>query len=430
MRYEQIPNELFTHNRKRFMEKMEPGSIAVFNSNDIFPLSADSTMPFKQHTDIFHLSGADQEESILVLFPDAPDPKHREVLFVIETNPEIAVWEGAKLTKEKATEVSGIKTVYWLKDFHKIFNQLMADADNVYLNTNEHLRANTEVETREDRFIKWCKENFPAHSYKRSSPIMHEIRAVKHPVELDLMQKACKITEKGFRRLLDFIKPGVWEHEIEAELWHEFIRNRSYGFAYTPIVASGGNACVLHYTENDQEVNDGDLILMDFGAEYANYSSDMTRTIPANGRYTSRQKEIYNSVLKVKKMANDILKPGITLNEYHKEVGKMMESELVDLKLLDKTDIKNQNPDWPAYKKFFMHGTSHYIGLDTHDYGSWSKPIPENSVFTIEPGIYIPEEKIGIRLEDDYVLKSDKENFNLMGDIPIEIDEIEDLMNS
>lgn len=430
MRYEQIPAELFIHNRKRFAEHLKPGSIAVFNSNDIYPRSADGTMPFVQHRDIFHLSGVDQEESILVLFPDAADKNMREVLFLTETNEHIAVWEGEKLTKEKATETTGIKSVYWLQDFEAVFNKMVTQAQNIYLNTNEHLRADTEVETREDRFIKWCKKRYPAHNYERSAPIMHKIRSVKHDIELDLMQKACKITEGGFRRLLKFVKPGVWEHEIEAELWHEFIRNRSNGFGYTPIVASGENACVLHYTENCAQTKDGDMMLMDFGAEYANYSSDMSRTIPVNGKFTKRQREVYNAVLTVKKQAEEILKPGVLLDEYHKEVGKLMEVQLLDLGLITKTDIKNQNPDWPAYKKYFMHGTSHYIGLDTHDSGSWSDPIPENSVFTIEPGIYIPDEKIGVRLEDDYVIKSGKPNVNLMGDIPIEADEIEDLMNS
>lgn len=428
MRYQQIDNALFIRNRKEFYKHLAPNSLAVFNSNDIYPTSADGTMPFKQHKDIFHLSGVDQEESILVVFPDCKEKELKEVLFVIETNEHIATWEGEKLTKEKATEVSGIQNVVWTKDFEATFAKMMSLAENVYLNTNEHLRANTEVETREDRFVKWCKEHYPVHTFKRAAPIMHHVRSMKHPIEIDLMQKACNITEKGFRRLLGFIKPGVWEHEIEAELWHEFIRNRSMGFAYTPIIAGGGNACVLHYIENDQECKDGDLILMDFGAEYANYSSDMTRTIPVNGRFTDRQKQIYNAVLRVKNQANDILQPGITLKDYHIEVGEMMTKELLDLKLLTSNEVKKQDPAWPAYKRYFMHGTSHYIGLDTHDVGSWSDPIEESQVFTIEPGIYIKEEGIGIRLEDDYVIKSGG-NHNLMGEIPIEIEEIEDLMN-
>jgi len=430
MKYDRIDSSLFIRNRKRFTANMQEKSVAVFNSNDIFPISADSTMPFQQHRDIFHLSGVDQEESILVLFPSCSNEKHREILFLRETNEHIAVWEGEKLTKESALEVSGIKTVYWLNQFDAIFKQLMVEADALYLNTNEHLRANTEVETREDRFIKKIKVDFPAHQVKKSAPIMHNIRAIKDDVEIDLMQKACNITEKGFRRLLSFTKPGVFEYELEAELIHEFIRNKSKGFAYTPIIASGKNACVLHYIENNQECKDGDIILLDVAAEYANYSSDLTRCIPVNGRFSKRQAEVYNAVLSVKKEAEKLLVPGTFLAEYHKEVGSLMEEQLVNLGLLDKTDIKNQDPNWPAYKKYFMHGTSHYIGLDTHDVGPWNEPIQAGMVFTCEPGIYIPEENIGIRIEDDLVVKENGLPFNLMSNIPIEVDDIEGLMNS
>lgn len=429
MKYERIDKQLFIDNRTRFRAEMQPQSLAVFNSNDIFAISADSTKPFKQHSDIFWMTGVDQEESILVVFPDCHDPKHREVLFLKETNDHIAIWEGEKLDKEAAYETSGIRTVYWLDQFETIFKQLMSEAQNVYVNTNEHWRANTEMQTREDRWVQWCKNKFVAHTYLRSNPILHKLRAVKHPIEIELMQHACDITEKGVRRILPFIKPGVMEYEIEAELWHEFIRNRSTGFAYTPILGSGRNACVLHYIENNQECKDGDVILMDFGAEYANYSSDLTRSVPVNGRFTKRQKDVYNAVLRVKNGAIDILRPGITLKDYHVQVGLMMEKELVDLGLITIDDIKQQNPDWPAYKKYFMHGTSHYIGLDTHDYGPWNAPIPEGSVFTVEPGIYILEEDLGIRLEDDYVIHKDGHT-NLMGNIPIEADEIEDLMNA
>ena len=409
---------------------MTSGALAVFNSNDIFPISADSTMPFQQHRDILYLSGVDQEESILVLFPDAKDEKHREVLFLKETNDHIAVWEGEKLTKEAAFEVSGIKTVYWLSQFDTIFKTLMAEAESVYLNTNEHLRASTEVQTREDRFIIDCKQKYPAHIYRKSAPIMHSIRSIKEDIEIQLMSHACSITEKGVRRLLNFIKPGVYEYEIEAELAHEFLRNKSKGFAYTPIIASGKSACVLHYIENNQVCNDGDVILMDFGAEYANYASDLTRCFPVNGRFTERQKAVYNAVLKVKKFAEAMLVPGTILADYHKEVGRYMENELVQLGLINSNDIKTQNPDWPAYKKYFMHGTSHYIGLDTHDVGPWNEPIQAGMVFTCEPGIYIPEESIGIRLEDDLVVQDSGAPLNLMANIPIEADEIEELMNA
>ncbi len=428
MKYQAINHDLFIKNRKNFMAQMKPKSLAVFNSNDIYPISADSTIPFQQHRDIFYLSGVDQEESMLLLFPDAVEEKHREILFVRETNEHIAIWEGEKLTKERAFEVSGIKTVYWLSEFDKIFAELMAQSETIYFNTNEHYRANVETETREDRFIKKTKAKYPAHSWAKSNPILQRLRSVKNAIEIELLQKACKITEKGFRRVLGFVKPGVWEYEIEAEYMHEFLRNRSKGFAYTPIVASGNNANVLHYIENNQQCKDGELILMDVGAEYANYSSDMTRTIPVNGTFTSRQKEVYNAVLRVKDEATKMLVPGALWKEYHVEVGKLMTSELLGLGLLDKADVQNENPDWPAYKKYFMHGTSHHLGLDTHDYGILWEPMKANMVFTVEPGIYIPAEGFGIRLEDDVVIQKEGEPFNLMRDIPIEAAEIEELM--
>ncbi len=430
MKYDRIDNQLYIKNRAKFIAHLRPNTLAVFNSNDIFPISADSTMPFQQHRDILYLSGVDQEESILVLFPDCSNEKHREVLFLKETSELIAVWEGEKLTKETAFETSGIRTVYWLDQFDVIFKQMMAEADGIYLNTNEHLRASTEVETREDRFISKVKANFPAHQVHKSAPIMHKIRSVKEAEELALMQRACDITKAGVERLLKFIRPGVWEYEIEAELAHEFLRNRSRGFAYTPIVASGKNACVLHYIENNQICKDGDVILLDVGAEYANYASDLTRCIPVNGRFTPRQKEVYNAVLHVKNEAQKLLVPGTIMAEYHQEVGRIMEAELIKLKLIDATDIKNQRPEWPAYKKYFMHGTSHFLGLDTHDVGLWNEPIQAGMVFTCEPGIYIPEEGLGIRIEDDLVVQANGGPFNLMRDIPIEADHIEEIMNS
>lgn len=430
MKYHRIDKSLFIKNRKNFTAKMKPNSLAVFNSNDIYPVSADSTLPFEQHRDIFYLSGVDQEESVLVLFPDCPKEDHREVLFLRETNEHIAIWEGEKLTKEAAFEVSGIKTVYWLQDMEKIMFELMTQCDTIYINTNEHYRANVETETREDRFTKWLKEKYPAHSVAKSNPILQRLRSVKDPIEIDLIQTACNITEKGFRRVLDKVKPGIWEFEIEAELIHEFIRNRSRKFAYTPIIASGNNANVLHYIENNQQCKDGDLILMDVGAEYANYSSDLTRTIPVNGRYTKRQRAVYDAVLRVKNEATKLLVPGALWAEYHVEVGKLMTSELLGLGLLDKADVQNEDPKWPAYKKYFMHGTSHHMGLDTHDYGILTEPIKANMVFTVEPGIYIPDEGFGIRLEDDVVVQEKGEPFNLMRNIPIEAEEIEELMNS
>ncbi len=430
MKYQAIESQLFIKNRKNFTAAMQPKSIAVFNSNDVYPISAYSTMPFEQHRDLFYLSGVDQEESVLLLFPDCPNEDLREILFVTETNAHIAVWEGEKLTKEAAFKTSGIKTIYWLQDLEKILFEMTTYANTFYINTNEHYRASLETETREDRFTKWLLAKYPAHSVAKSNPILQALRAVKDKVELDLMQHACNITEKGFRRILEFVKPGIMEYEIEAEYMHEFLKNRSKGFAYTPIIGSGYNACVLHYIENNQTCINGDLLLMDVAAEYANYSSDMTRTIPVNGRFTARQKAIYQAVLNVKNQATKLLVPGTMWDAYHVEVGKLMTSELLGLGLIDKADVQNEDPKWPAYKKYFMHGTSHHMGLDTHDFGALKSPMQANMVFTVEPGIYIPKENMGIRLEDDVVIQSKGSPLNLMKNIPIEIDEIEALMNS
>ncbi len=430
MKYDPIDAALFVKNRANFTSKMLPNSLAIFNSNDIYPVSADSTLPFEQHRDIFYLSGVDQEESILVLFPDCPKEKHRELLFLKETNAHIAVWEGEKLTKDAAYKTSGIKTVYWLKDMERVLFEILTQCSTIYINTNEHYRSNVEVETREDRFTKWLKDKYPAHNVAKSNPILQRLRSIKAPTEISLIQNACDITEKGFRRVLQFVKPDVMEYEIEAEFIHEFIRRKSKGFAYTPIIASGNNANVLHYIQNNKVCKSGDLILMDVAAEYANYSSDMTRTIPVSGRFTERQKAVYNAVLRVKNAATKMLTPGINWEDYNKEVGKVMTSELLGLGLLDKTDVKNENPDWPAYKTYFMHGTSHHLGLDTHDYGLLTEPLQANMVLTVEPGIYIPKEGFGIRLEDDVVINNSGLPTNLMKNIPIEADEIEALMHN
>jgi Xaa-Pro aminopeptidase len=429
MKYLPLSNQLFIKNRAKFTAQMKPKSIAVFNSNDLFTTGADSTLPFEQSSDLFYLSGADQEESILLLFPNAIEEKHREILFLTETNKHIEIWYGAKYSKKEATEVSGIKTIYWLSEFKKIFFELMTEAETIYFNTNEHYRQSVEIETREDRFIKQCKNDFPAHKWEKSNQILQAIRGVKEPEEIDIMQTACEITNKGFRRILPLVKPGIMEYEIEAEFIHEFLRNRSRGFAYTPIIASGYSACVLHYIENNKECKDGDMLLLDVGAEYANYSSDMTRTIPVNGKFSDRQKAIYNAVLRVKNEATKMLVPGTYWAEYQKEVGKIMTSELLGLGLLSKADIQNEDPNWPAYKKYFMHGTSHHMGLDTHDYGQLKKPMQAGMLFTVEPGVYIPEENMGIRIEDDVVVQKNGAPFNLMRNIPIEVEEIEDLMN-
>ena len=430
MKYQSINSALFIKNRKNFPSSMQKNSMAIFNSNDIYPISADSTMPFEQHRDLFYLSGVDQEESVLILFPDCPNENLREVLFLKETNEHIAVWEGEKLTKEAAFNTSGVQTVFWLQDLEKVLFEMTTYCDTFYINTNEHYRANVATETREDRFTKWLLAKYPAHRVAKSNPILQSLRAVKDPIELELMQQACNITEKGIRRVLNFLQPGVWEYEIEAELIHEFIKNRSKGFAYTPIIASGNNANVLHYIENNQQCNAGDLILLDVAAEYANYSSDLTRTFPVSGRFSQRQKAVYNAVNHVKKEATKLLIPGTIWKDYHVEVGEIMTAELLKLGLLDKADVQNEDKNWPAYKKYFMHGTSHHIGLDTHDYGLLHKPMEANMVFTVEPGIYIPEEGFGIRLEDDVVVQENGAPFNLMGNIPIEADEIEEIMNA
>lgn len=427
MKYLPIANQLFIENRKRFRDKLKPNSLAIFNANDIMPTNADGTMPFRQNSDIFYLSGIDQEESILLLYPNSPEPTHREILFLRETNEHIAIWEGHKYTKEEATEASGIKTIYWLSEFNTILHQLMAECEYVYLNSNEHTRAVVEVETRDARFIKQMMQSYPLHKYERATPIMHNLRAVKSEIEIELLQQACNITEKGFRRVLGFIKPGVMEYEIEAEFAHEFIRNRSKGFAYTPIVASGFNACVLHYIENNQECKAGDVILMDVGAEYGNYAADMTRCVPVSGKFSPRQRQVYDAVLRVMRQASKLLRPGNTINEYHKEVGKIMEQELIGLGLLNAEDVKNQSEDAPLYKKYFMHGTSHHLGLDVHDVGNKYRRFEKGMVFTCEPGIYIREENLGIRIENDFVV-TDGEPFDLMRNIPIEADEIEALM--
>ncbi len=428
MKYLPIDKNLFIKNRAKFVYKMKSNSLAIFNSNDIYPVSADSTLPFAQHRDIFYLSGVDQEESILVLFPDAPKEEYKEILFLKETNEHIAIWEGEKLTKETAFETSGIKSVFWLQDFEKVLFEIMTQTENVYINTNEHYRANVETETREARFIKGLQKKYPAHTYLRSQPILQRIRSIKEPEEIALIKKACAITEIGFRKVLSVIKPNITEYEIEAEYIYEFIKNRATGFAYTPIVASGYNACVLHYIENNQVCKDGDIILMDVGAAYANYSSDMTRCVPVSGKFTERQKAVYNAVLRVKNAAAKMLVPGTIWADYHVEVGKLMTKELIGLGLLTEQDVKNENPKYPAYKKYFMHGTSHHIGLDTHDYGILTEPMQAGMVFTVEPGIYIPEENLGIRIEDDYVIQEKGEPINLMANIPITVAEIEALM--
>ena len=428
MKYSQINPNLFINNRKLLSAKLVENSIAIFNANDIMPTNSDGTMPFKQNSDLFWLSGVDQEESVLAIIKN--NNQVEEMLFLKETNEHIAIWEGAKLDKELAQKNSGVEKIYWLNQMDEVLNINIEKANKVYLNKNIHSRSTSEVETRDDRFRKTLTKRHPKKEIVEVAPIMHELRFIKSEIEIELMKHACDITEKGLRRILPIIKPGIMEYQIEAELMHEFLSNRSAGFAYQPIIGSGVDSCVLHYIDNNKMCKDGDVLLMDFGAEYANYASDLTRCIPVNGRFTDRQKEVYNAVLHVKNEAEKLLVPGVMMNDYHKQVGHLMEEQLVNLKLISLDDIKNQNPDWPAYKKYFMHGTSHFIGLDTHDVGLWNTPIEAGMVFTCEPGIYIPEEGLGIRLEDDLVVQQNGAPLNLMSEIPLEVEEIEDAMNS
>jgi Xaa-Pro aminopeptidase len=428
MRYQPLSAATYREHRARFRQHLEKGGLAIFQSNDIMPTSADGHMPFKQASDLFYLSGIDQEETILLLFPDAVDPKDREILFVRETSELLAIWEGAKFSQKEATELSGIATVLWTTSYEATIKRLVPQCEHLYLNSNEHLRQGNEVETREERKNKETRAQFPLHSLKRSAPIMHRIRSRKTKEEVEQIQRAIAITGKAFERVCGFVKPGVKEYEIEAEISHEFLRNGSRGHAYTPIIASGYNACVLHYITNDQVCNDGDVILMDFGSEYGGYASDLTRCIPVNGRFTDRQRAVYNAVLRVKNEATQLLRPGTLLADYHMEVGKIMESELIGLGLLDKTDVKNQDPERPLYKKYFMHGTSHFLGLDVHDVGLWSEMIQPDMVFTVEPGIYIREEKLGIRLENNILVTRDNP-IDLFADIPVEAEAVEELMN-
>ena len=430
MRYKSISSHIYKKNRGKFMSRMKKNSFAVFNSNDIYPIGADSTFPFEQHRDIFYLTGIDQEETILLLSPQDKEIKNREILFVKETDKNIQIWEGPKLSKEDARSISGIEKILWLNEFEPTLKEITSQNNGIYLNKNEHYRNNSETQTREDRFISKFKKEYPTHSVYRSNPILQHIRSIKDPLEINQIKKACDITEMGFRRILKFIKPGIWEYEIEAELLHEFISNRSKGFAYSPIIASGKNANILHYIKNNSQCKSGELILIDAAAEYGNYCSDLTRTIPVSGRYSVRQKAIYNAVLNVKREATTLLTPGNLWKEYHEEVGKIMTAELLKLGLLDKNDVRKQDPKNPAYKKYFMHGTSHHIGLDTHDYGLLNEPFEPNMVFTVEPGIYLPDEGFGIRIEDVVMVQESGDPINMMKTIPIEIDEIESIMNS
>lgn len=429
MKYQKINNLLFTKNRERFINLLKDNSLAIFQANDEFPRSGDQNFLFKQNPDLFYLSGIDQEQTILLLYPGCPNPLYREVLFLRQTNDHIKVWEGYKYTKEQASQASGISSIYWLEDFQNILHSIIHYADHIYLNTNENDRYAHTVAYRDIRFIEEMKSKYPLHQYERAAPLMRELRAIKSAIEVELTQHACNITRDAFIRVLKFVKPGVMEYEIEAEIIHEFIRQRATGHAYSPIIASGNNANILHYNDNNQECKDGQLILFDFGAEYANYNADMSRTIPVSGRFTPRQKEVYNAVHHVLNEAKKLIVAGAVWNTYHEQVGEIMTEQLIKLGLLLPLEVKNQNPASPAYKKYFMHGTSHHLGIDVHDFAGRYTPFAEGNILTCEPGIYIPEEGFGIRLENN-ILITKQGNLDLMADIPLDAEEIEDIMNS
>jgi Xaa-Pro aminopeptidase len=401
--------------------------MAVVQSNDIQPTNADASQPFKQGSDLFYLTGVAQEETVLILFPEAREPEDREILFLRESNDHIAVWEGTKLTKEQARERTGVSRVEWTTAFDGIMNRLMPQAESVYLSTNEHPRGDLGFETKSLRFARDCQARFPLHTYRRLAPLIYGLRSVKSNEEVEFTQIACDITEAGFRRVLGFVKPGVGEWEVEAEFIHEFIKRGSHGFAYTPIIAGGLNACILHYIPNDQILEDGDLLLLDVAAEYGGWNADMTRTIPVSGKFTPRQKDVYNAVLRMMRYAASILRPGVFIADYQKMVIAQMDKELIGLGLYTAEEAAAAPKDKPLVKKYFMHGTSHHLGLDVHDVSPPNQPVAAGMIFTIEPGIYIPEEGMGVRLENDYLI-GEKENIDLMANIPIEADEIEALM--
>ena len=431
MRYTPIDSTLFTASRKRLVREIKPSSLAVFNSSDSMPTSADGTMPFRQNSDFFYLTGINQEESVLLICRGFPDSSKNEILFLREPNEHLEKWHGHKLTKAEASAISGIKTVMWISEFEGLFHHMMVmgGVENVYLNSNEHYRSEVLVETRDARFVKSCQSRYPLHTYQRAAPLMAKLRSIKQPQEIQLIQKACDITARAFRRILGFVKPGVMEYEVEAEYIHEFVRLGSRGHAYTPIIASGKNNIVLHYVENDLVCKKGDLLLLDAGAEYANYNADLTRTIPVSGRFTKRQKDVYNAVLRVQRKAMTMMSPNITYFDYHREVEKLMERELIGLKLISKADIKKQRAGQESFRKYFYHGTSHMLGLDVHDIGNMHAKMQVGSVWTVEPGIYIKEEGFGIRLENNVVIKKNGVD-DLMKHIPIEVEEIEEIMNS
>ncbi len=426
MRYQPISSDLFVRNRLKLEKKLKPNSLAVILSNDEMPRNGDQCFPFRQHSDMFYLTGLDQEKCVLTLFPNHPVEAMREIVFTVKTNDMMVTWYGHKYTLEEASRISGVSTIKWLDDFEGVLRELMSRAGLVYLNQNENPRFTTDVPSRDLRFMQQLRNDYPLHNFERLAPLMTELRLVKENEEIEQVIKACDITGKAFKRVLDFVKPGVMEYEVEAEITHEFIRNGASGHAYPPIIASGADTCILHYNNNDKVCKDGELLLLDFGAEYANYAGDCTRTIPVNGKFTPRQRQVYEAVLRVLRRASHMLVPGTTIDKYHAEVCKIVEKELIGLGLFTEEDVRNQNPASPLFFKYYMHGTSHFMGLDVHDVGTKQQQLIKGMILSCEPAIYIPEENIGIRLENDILV--DDEPLDLMAHIPIEADEIEALM--
>ena len=427
MKYLPINPKLFINNRQRFAKKMQKNSIAVFVANEEVPSNADALYKYRPSSSLFWLTGIRQEDSMLILFPDNPDPKYREVLVLVRPNELKEKWDGRRLRAAEATAINGIKTIVWADALPALFQAWMHAAENVYLDSNEHDRKGSWLDTAQTRYIKYVQERYPLHRYLRAAPIMHELRAVKTPYEVEVTQKAIDITENAFRRLLKFIKPDVWEYEIEAEIVHSFLSQRATGEGYSSIIASGDNARVLHYIFNNNQCKDGELILMDFGAEYGGYNADLTRTVPVNGKFTKRQKEVYNACLQVHRYCATILKPGITIADYHEKVGDEFTKQYIKLGLLTKADVKNEDPENRAYRKYTYHGISHHLGVDVHDLGPFRTPLKAGMLLTIEPGMYIEEEQMGIRIENNFWLTKNG-NIDLMKNIPIEADDIERLM--
>lgn len=408
---------------------MDRNSIAIFNSNDEFPTNGDALFPFKQNSDLYWLTGITQEDTMLVLFPESPDPKFREVLVLVRPNELKEKWDGKRLRKEEATAISGISTIVWLDSIDAALQTWIHLAETIYLNSNENDRKANHVPTRDYRYAEEMRRKYPLHQFKRSARILKDLRSIKTAAEIEVMKEAIRITELAFRRLLGFVRPGVWENEIEAEIYHEFIRNGSSGPGYTSIIASGDRARTLHYIANNQQCLNGELILMDFGAEYGGYNADLTRTIPVSGKFSKRQKQVYNACLNLHNYAKSLLKPGISVVDYTEKVGVEATEQFIKIGLLKKSDVKNEDPDNRAYRKYLYHGISHHLGIDVHDLGTRTEPIEAGMVFTVEPGIYIEEEQIGIRIENN-VWITKKGNIDLMNNIPITADEIESLMNS